>query len=321
LKDPDPFGFTALFDKPTPFTIQPSGAVAAFVSPTRALDITSWSDFAILSRLTSGWLWLDAVEPAKVARETDSFAVARGVHSVLLSPDYSGILSVPLGARMTSLGMFPLGLEGPIDPPPGLHDVKGAYSAIESTVYMVGGTLDSGEAAGTVWRWSLQRSNWDLLSTDRMGRYVPSSNVLSVGYTPNGQHLYVLDLDDDDAWVLPQGKHQLARLYRIDLAQGGSTLLGRFPFVSKSKLTSIAVLPDGTLAVVSATDKHYSVWRLDATGSKPVFKGVLAGSGRVLAQPVMGEDRLFLAVQRAGKIEMVDLDADQFHGGQPFTSL
>jgi hypothetical protein len=322
--DPDPFGFSAFFSHPTPFAVLPSGSVAAFLSPTEAIDISPFIDPRVRQALVVGTLWLTAVEPARIARMSNSTAVRSGVHAVALQSDFSGVPPMPVAVTAAGMKALTRAVDAiqsfspssaSLQVPPPLHGVQGAFSAVEGSVYMVGGTLDDGQAAETVWRWSIDQDGWQAFG--ELGRYVPSTEVLSIAYDPSGQHLYVLDLNDDD--ILPNLR--FVRLFRIDLAKGESTQLATFPRAGKPLLGAIAVMPDGNIALVAAGTKSYQVWRLDGKGDHAVFKGVLTGVGAVSDPPVMGEDRLYLPVLKQGKLNMVELGAELFHGGPPCTSL
>lgn len=109
----------------------------------------------------------------------------------------------------------------------------------------------------------------------------------------------------------------------MDLASGTSTKLLRVPYLGAEKrFAAIAVMPDGLLALVSSTNKTHTVWRLDGRGQTAQFKGVFTAKGSVRSGPVMGEDRLYLAVESSsGQLEVVGLESERFHGGPPCTGL
>ncbi len=315
LPDPPYLGFTNLFPHPEPIAQQPSGDIVAFASADRTLNITSYFDDFTRNLLGADALWLTAVEPFDVARKYHSFEVELGIHVALLARDYAGAPPVPISIRSDGV-RFGFNSGDAVDPPPVLHNVHGAYSAVEGNVYMVGGTLDSGLPGNGIWRYSFNTGDWHLI--DIGGGYVPSSRVLSVGYDISGRHLYVLDVDDDD---VRQPKQRYARLYRIDLDQQTSILLALFHYHDAGNVDAIAVMPDGMLALVKGHGHAWSVWRVDGRGDHAQFQGVLAGSGEVLDGPVMGEDRLYLPVSRGGKVDVVALGSERFHGGASCKSL
>ncbi|MBK9000333.1 MAG: trypsin-like serine protease [Myxococcales bacterium] len=324
LRDPDPFGFTGLFAKPTPLLIDPTGAVVAATTPASGIDVTQYFDAASLALLQTDGLWLGSVEPMATARYSTSEAVRSGIRAVSIERDFTG--RAPIGVAMTGAGVT-LSSRTTDDGisvaftttagPPMLLGVSGAFSAVEGTVYMVGGRLPGGAAAGSVWEWSLDQRRWRAVP---LAPPVPSTNVLSVGYTPDGQHLYVLDVDDHDS-IGP--KLKFARLFRMDLASGTSTKLLRVPYLGpENRFAAIAVMPDGLLALVSSTNKTHTVWRLDGRGQTAQFKGVFTAKGSARSGPVMGEDRLYLGVESSsGQLEVVGLEGERFHGGPPCTGL
>ena len=324
LHDPDPYGFTGLFDDPTPLVAQPSGVISALIGNDFGIDVTPFLDSATQSLVGSGGLWLSAVEPARLARRSSSAAVRAGIHAAAVSPTFtrtppSFLAVTAAGARVVGRVPEPDQALAAASTAPALHDIRGAYSAVEGTVYVVGGRADDGSASNTIWKWTFEQSQWELVSS--VGPYVPSSEVLSVGYEPRSQRMYILDVDDQDALVLPKKTLRFARLFRIDFATHSTTSLARVPYLGKATRTAIAVMPDGDLALVVARKHNYRVWKLDVRGSHVKFRGVLSGQGHVVADPVMGEDRLFLAVEHAGKVHVVDLGAERFHPGLPCTSL
>ena len=312
---PPYLGFTNMFTHPAPIAVQPSGEVVAFPGSGKILDVTRYFGDVAQNLLSTDVQWLSAVEPFDVARYSASWAVQNGLHAVVLQRDYTGLAPVPMAITDSGVRAH-IRVIGDGDPPPVLHDVHGAYSAVESNVYMVGGTLDSGRAENGVWRFNLPTLSWHFL--DVGGSYVPSSRVLSVGYDPSGRHLYVLDVDDDDVRAPRQ---RTARLYRIDLDGHASTLLHEFRYHDTGGVRAIAVMPDGLLALVVGHGHAFTVWRLDGRGDHAAFKGVLGGAGQALGGPVMGEDRLYMPVSRAGKVDVIALSSDRFHGGPPCTSL
>lgn len=315
LRDPEPFGFTGLIAKPTPLLLDPTGNVFAATGTGVGIDVTSYLDEASVSLMAGGALWLGSVEPLSVARFSTSAAVRSGVHAVAINRDFSG--TAPVALAMTAAGVSVAhrssddgiaALTSALGQPPPLEGLSGAFSAVEGSVYLVGGRHPGGAASGTVWRWSLDHRAWSLA---RLAPPAPSSNVLSVGYDSGGQHLYVLDVDDNDAI----GKLRFARLYRMDLATGESTQLLRVPYHQKW-FAAIGVMPDGHLALVSGAGQTHTVWRLDGRGSTAAFKGVFTAKGRASTGPVMGEDRLYLAVESTpGTLQVVGLGAERFHGG------
>ncbi len=321
LHDPDPFGFTGLLAMPTPLLIDVTGKVFAATSPGAGIDVTSYLDAASIQLMQGGSQWLGSVEPLSVARQSASAAVRGGVHAVAIDRDFDG--RAPVALAMTSAGVSisrrtdgdgVFALASAASQPPPLSGVSGVFSAVEGRVHMVGGRLSGGAASGTVWQWSLDQQSWSLA---RVAPPVPSSNVISVGYDSLGQHLYVLDVDDHDAL----GKLKFARLYRMDLANGTSTQLLRVPYHEKW-FAAIGVMPGGHLALVSSAGQTHTVWRLDGRGQSAKFLGVFTGKGRASTGPVMGEDRLYLAVESSpGKLQVVGLGAERFHGGPPCSGL
>ncbi|MBM4362726.1 MAG: hypothetical protein FJ104_08600 [Deltaproteobacteria bacterium] len=148
-------------------------------------------------------------------------------------------------------------------------------------------------------------------------RVEPASLVLGLAYDSQAQRLYVLDVDDDhDTWPL-----RYARLLRIDVSRGTSTVVWRVPYTGLYSSVALSALEDGTVALVAGTSLGYTAWRLDAAGQDAVFRGVRVGLGRVVDDPVMGEDRLYLPVHRGSAIELDEIQPSGFLPGAACTGL
>ncbi len=315
LRDPDLWGFTGRFSIPRPLVLGADNSILAVTGRGSGIDVTSYfRDGEPENLLAPDVQWLTAVEPLSVVRAHKPPAYYSNVHAALLRRHFDGIAPMALSMAHHGIGLA----EGVYVPnlvgrmttsgqPPELDGVSGAFSALESSVYMVGGATSDGDAAGTIWRWNLHQFAWSLVSADGPA---PSSEVLSVAYDPQGQRLYVLDVDDHDRI----GSLRFARLFRVDLAAGTSTQLLTVPYLG-SRYAAISVMEDGRLALVSSGSASHTVWRLDARGSKLKYKGVLIAPGKVRAAPVMGEDRLYLAVEyQPGKLDVAELSPNRFFG-------
>jgi hypothetical protein len=322
-KDPDYLKIAGGLTQPSPIRTT-LNAVVALVRPGLALDVTRAFSPGALTALTSSAAWLPAVESRRLIRAATSLATTFKVDAALLDRNYAG--GAPLYFVSSQTGfqtLNPLDPEGvgtpskPILPggPRALTGAAGVYSQREGSVYMVGGKDSRGFPTNAIWRWSLASSKWSHALTT--ARYQPSSTILSTAYDSQRQALYVLDVDDNEQSPL----QHWARLVRYDVSLGTSVQVLRLPYAPLHQHVSLSALEDGTLALVTGDPLGYTAWRLEATGSIALFLGVRAGIGTVVDAAVMGEDRLFLPVNRGGVLVQDELTPGAFLPGAACVGL
>jgi hypothetical protein len=319
-KDPFP-EISSIFDRPTAIFVTPT-LVTGFLRSGFA-DLTTMFTPSIRQTLTSGVQWLTAAESRRVIRAGSNVLSSIHVDAALLDRNYvGGAPQYFMTAGPSFLALDPLNGEAPghVTPllaggPQPLTGVTGVYSQLEGNVYMVGGRTENGTPSNTIWRWSMDKSAWSAVHSN--GRYHPSSTVLATTYDSVRQHLYVLDVDDDDQTLLTR----YARLLRFDLASGNSAQVLRVPYNPLHQHVALSAFEDGTLALVAADALTYTAWRIDARPSVARFLGVLAGVGAALDRPIMGEDRLFVPVNRLGQFAMDELTPAGFLPGAICSAL
>lgn len=195
--------------------------------------------------------------------------------------------------------------------PWGVSDFRAAFSAIEQSVYVVGGELH-GAASSRIWRYDLASRTWrNILGS---ASAAPSSQVLSVAYDQRRAALYVLDVDDEPIAPSPRAPH-MARLVRYDTQAQTAMQLAAWPRIGLFQALHLAVADDGHLILVGARKNNWMAWRLQVDGSGIVSAGVREGVGGVLDRPIMGEQELVLPAIRNDRPVYIELDVAGFHGG------
>ncbi|GMV13972.1 MAG: hypothetical protein AMXMBFR56_21960 [Polyangiaceae bacterium] len=181
------------------------------------------------------------------------------------------------------------------------------YSGLEDAVYMVGGVAEDGDATGTIWRYLVTERSWHLVTP--YAGHQPSGSTLAAAYDQAVGALYVLDVNPS--------KPPRARLVRYDVRSGLSAELASWPYAGLHERVWLVASGDGSLLLVARKPKAFTAWRLRPTASGASFDGVLAAPGRVLGQPVMGDDAPIVAVEWKGKLSYRTLSPDLFHGHSP----
>jgi hypothetical protein len=182
------------------------------------------------------------------------------------------------------------------------NEMRGAYSAAEEVLYVVGG---GGSALRTVRRIRLHEGS---IETIHLGQLGPGATVLGASYDPGTSTLYVLDL---------QGS--MARLVAHVLPAGASTLLWTVPFTDKNAYTSLDVAEDGNLVLTTGRTSTFTSCRLDKTGA---VLGRLDGQGQLARLPTMGWHFLSaLYFNSEGYVEQQLLDPSSFVGSEACIDL
>lgn len=341
LRDPALLDFTNGFTQPVALAAPGGGVVQALVGPTHAIDVTSNIHPTVGSWISNPALaWLTHVEPDFRIRQARSRPL---LQAVVLPRDWNATSTVH-AVTATENGLVPAGRTGDAvvshasAPPLGAFPIgrtghRALYSALDDALYMVGGVTTQGFATQDVWHYSISSSRWTPVKL--VGNHRPSSKPISVAYNQAEHSLFVLDIDDDAGDVAtteedgasggsaqansghpPKGSQPRARLVRYDLAVGASAEVATWPWAGMTDAVYLAALSDGQLALVTSHANSHHVWRLsiDATG-KLTYSGVMAGPGRVLGQPAMGERELYVLIEHKG--ELVYEALDSFVGGPP----
>ena len=331
--------FLNLFTQPTILAVKATSPVA-LTGPNVALDVSANVPASVVAISADPTLLkLHPVEPDQqiAIHQVQNVPQIVAVSSELgPGQDVALILATPSGLSPRTR-TTPLSATAAITSPAPRTGAQAVYSAIDRAVYLVGGT-DNGETTGDIWRFATEDETWTPLALG--AAQVPASELLSVAYDQQQRMLYVLDVDDDSFppdSVIDVGDSsgggaspkwpgfkkplvQLVRLVQFDLQAGTSRVVATWPRLGLSDATHIAALADGSLALVTTKFNAYFVFRLVVTANGVVVPGgVIAGSGKVLAQPVMGARNLTIAVKRNGKLEYVELA--KFHAGAPCMAL
>ena len=229
-------------------------------------------------------------------------------------------------SRVRSLG--PTTTDGPVK----RTGFSSLFSGIERAVYVVGGKDAGGTSTHAIWRWRADDSTWSIVAPN--ASLVPTKQVLGVAYDQPHGRLFVLDVDDISLSKVNAaplafdgvfkeigrrfhgrgGSIRVARLYRYDLGTETATLLAAWPYLGHNDRVMIAAMDDGSLALVTAGKNDFTAWRLDVSGKRARFSGLLNGRGVVLGEPAMGEQNLILPVVYRDKLNYVPLAPEAFRG-------
>jgi hypothetical protein len=309
-----------------PVVLRPgNGRVDAIVGSTVAIDVTASLSPGLRQQIGNGQIaWLPPVEPSARIKAS---AVTSFAQAAVLSRSFQA-QSTPGLVIQDGGGLFLAGEEQGFGPPaqavlaggPAARTgVQGVYSALEGAVYMVGGLDAQQQATGAIWRFAAAERSWTLVNPN--AREVPSSTVLAVAYDQTRRSMYVLDVDDDDQVMIGPTVLRRARLYRLDVGSGRSTLLGVWPYASLFETVTMTAMEDGQLAVVTGGPTSYLVTRLLPLPLGVLVTGVAAGSGRVIDQPIMGDHHPVLPLIQNNQFAYVTLSPDRFFPGNIWSSL
>jgi hypothetical protein len=338
LVQPEFSVFLNLFTQPTILAVN-AGKAVALTGPTVAIDVSSNVPASVVAILEDPTLLkLHPVEPDQmmaVHRVQNAPQIVALSSELGPGQDVALIQATPSGLALRTR-TTPLAAAAISSPAP-RTGAQAVYSGIDRAVYLVGGT-ENGATTGDIWRFTVEDEKWTPLAL--RAAHVPASELLSVAYDQRQRMLYVLDVDDDSfppdsttdvsdssgggafpkKTVLKKPLLQFARLVQYDLQAGSSRVVATWPRLGVSDATHIAALADGSLALVTTKLNVHVVFRLIVKQNGSVtWGGVIAGAGRVLAQPVMGARNLTIAVKRNGKLEYVELA--KFHAGPPCMAL
>ncbi len=315
LHDPELFEFADGFVAPALLSSDQPGSVGLIVGPGTAYDLSADVAGGVAELIRDeSQLWLSPVEPARRVRLA---AGRRGVQAVgfpraftPLSP-ISPVLTTPTGLIGGTRTGPALALANEETEPPSAPRARtgfaALYSGLEDAVYMVGGVAEDGDATGTIWRYLVTERSWHLVTP--YAGHQPSGSTLAAAYDQAVGALYVLDVNPS--------KPPRARLVRYDVRSGLSAELASWPYAGLHERVWLVASGDGSLLLVARKPKAFTAWRLRPAASGASFDGVLAAPGRVLGQPVMGDDAPIVAVEWKGKLSYRTLSPDLFHGHSP----
>jgi hypothetical protein len=286
------YGFTEWSQAPAALVLDDEGALLAVRDEQRTLELTSHatSDFLDVLQKWAPLTFQSPVEPqaalATLGLQGSMLGVA-GCHG-------SGIYSFTHGGMLDVRDLsIPISMT---------NEMRGAFSAAEQVLYLVGG---GGSVLRTVRRVNLFDGS---IETIPLGQLGPGATVLGASYDPGTSTLYVLDV---------QGS--IARLVAHDLPDGGSTLLWTVPFTDKNAYTSLDVAEDGNLLLTTGGSATFTSCRLDKTGA---VLGRFDGQGKLARLPTMGWH--FFSVpyfNSEGYLEQQLLDPSSFVGREACIDL
>jgi hypothetical protein len=176
------------------------------------------------------------------------------------------------------------------------------YSALENSVYMVGGTSTaSGVPTGEIWRLNLATQAWThlFMQIDHPQAQVRNPQALSYDST-TGQLLVIDNLYNTS---LGQTSRLLIYNTHTDTSEIAAALsLGTF---SKVSLTSTG---DGNFLLVGAQDNSWTSYRFNVDAEDNItWLGQASGPGLVLADPVHWEDGPSIAILTSAGVDAADL--------------
>lgn len=154
-------------------------------------------------------------------------------------------------------------------------------SAHEDALFLVGGMSDE-VLTQDVWYYGLSTARWTRLAVSGA---LPQK-VLAVTFRADDRSLYVVDEQ--------AGESTVARLLRIDVGSGESTVLGTWARHAAVSQVYIGNAPRGRLFVVGAAPAEHAysaaLLRVDSSVSGGVeVVGALKGTGDIALQPTMSE--------------------------------
>jgi Galactose oxidase, central domain/Thrombospondin type 3 repeat len=218
------------------------------------VDVTkAFSDGSLTLLADPAMRWTAAAESGRYLQRSDV-----GLASV--SPDGTtldaalarvGTQIQPLirGTRGGGAGFAPAAATSGPPGPPARSDFGVVLSATEHAVFVIGGTLDSGDYAKDIWRYDLV---WDEWTPVPVVGGPPPRKVLSATYLPDTRTLYFVD----------EGKVaglRQARLLRYDIATDQTTVLGTWLRTSLIDRVFLSGTDDGTLLLTGSSSKLHFV--------------------------------------------------------------
>ncbi len=224
------------------------------------------------------WISPSAVSLASVSSDGTTVlgALARADDGQIQPVVQSSTLPGNLG-RATAL---------PETAPPARSGFGVVLSATEHSLFVIGGTLASGEPAGDLWNNALWTNSWQELHITGPA----PENVLAATFVPRTRSLYWLD-------ERVPGSHQ-ARLVRCDLDTLRTTLLGAWPRTPQVDRVYLTADTDGRLVLAggSATFQYVAgVVLRPAPHSVAITAGFFHDGVPVFA-PVLTEEALTVAL-------------------------
>lgn len=139
----------------------------------------------------------------------------------------------------------------------------------------------------------------------------PGSRTLSVGMDVGEGLAYVLDLVPQEGFF--KGL-TLLRLTRYALDGSGAKVVAVWPWSGTARGVHVTVLEDGLVALSVVRKNAWQVFRVDARGKVLKLRGAIAGQGRVVDGPVMGEREPVLPVLQGGVLRYELLRSERFDG-------
>lgn len=296
----NPYDFASHFEQPSRIRVLPDGLGAA-LSGVEAVRVELGPNLA--TTLSQEVVAVTPVEPGAALLGRGAAALGVVLPAQLTFGARPTQVIVRDGALASSLvdegGVTPpsaLNLGGLADPTV-REGYQATFSATQGAVYVVGGLA----APAPVWRYQLESRSWDRL----LPRGVqPTSEVLSTVVDSQRHALYTLDVSKT-GWL----RH--VRLMRIDTRTGEGRVLARWPRLGIFRTVHLGLLRDGSLAVVAATPRRYSVWRLRVEASHARVAGFTAGRGQVFDRPFPSLHDLMLPLLQSGSVDLVSIGLER----------
>jgi len=284
-----------------------------------SLDVTSHLSPGVQGALQSASnFWLTPVEPAYraggVVDQTAAVVMPRTwtQQTSTLSPVIPGGVNGFLLASESEGSQVPPQTGGFV--PSDRTGARGLFSAVERSVYMVGGRRGD-TPTGEIWRYALDAGEWIPLFQTIPGSpaaQVFLGDVSGLAYDQAHGKLVVADR-------LPSG----SRIAVLDTRNSTSKLAALIDLTAFTKV-GIGAGDDGTFVLVGArwSQAKWTAYRFKLTASDDVvWMGQLTGTGYVLADPMWADGGLSLFVQDGQNLKVVDLTAAAFVGSGPPADL
>jgi hypothetical protein len=224
------------------------------------------------------------------ASEGPAFLPEDGARYVALSPDGTEIV----GRLFDSVfGLIPPGFVPPKEPSPNLASLltessdgltpparDGALVVLSSRrgqLWLLGGTLASGEPATDLWRYDLTNDAWHPLRLPHSRRL---RSPLAATYDPTRRTLWVLDATGEGRGA--------ARLLRVDPNGLDASVEGAWPTVARHTVHAMAVHDSGSLFVIASGSSRrrgdtHTIMRFDETAGGLRPAGFAVGDGALVS--------------------------------------
>ena len=192
-------------------------------------------------------------------------------------------------------------------------------SGVSGELFVVGGSLDSGDSAGDVWAYALSSGVWTQVyptSEEKVpGR--PLAKVLAAAYDEVNSRIVVLDeTTPESSGKSGKAKAKLARLSTIDVNTGSLTVVTTAPRLGTYTQLGLVATNTGTFVLVgqAVAESKWDAFEftLDRAGSI-IWKNAARNDGTLVDAPANTTDGVFVSLSVNGSREIRQLTPGMFH--------